>query len=112
MRPGEIVRSGARITTFEKLPTDCDGEPWAGCRIVTVAELFAAAGHPVPEGDFPLLYDDVDDNWYRPDFVWFDGDKWVVDDGIADRAKSPDLSRLPALDAWDALPQIVKAVVK
>ena len=109
MRPGEIIRDGGgRIMEWD-IAIHLHDE----CSMVTVAEMFEAAGHPVPKGGFPLLYDDVDDNWYRPDFVWFDGDKWVVEDeGMPDRAKSPDLSRLPALDAWDALPEVVKAVVK
>jgi hypothetical protein len=95
--------------------------------IVTVAESFAATGHPVPEGfyvsqlfgelcafcDTEPIRDQPCRKCFRlKPFVTPDGEQWEWSaDGVFDSTHMIDLSRLPALDAWDALPDVVKAVM-
>jgi hypothetical protein len=95
----------------------------------TVAEVFALAGHPVPDGarivaHFLILpggtASDVNRYWsYRIicDIGHFLDNQWQVDrineDDPTDitrviTAVSINLANLPAKDAWDALPEVVK----
>lgn len=97
---------------------------------MTVREAFALAGHPVPEGaelryvpDTPLY----DDAWIiylkepHTTITWFaprrndKGWEKEQDEDFSSHASQLttfDLSNLPAIDAYDALPEVVRAVVK
>lgn len=133
MRAGEIVRFDydniGRVAIIEyendarqegvQLGDLCrlEGHPcWitvASLEIVTVAELFDAAGHPVPKG--AMLYWDpwmagMWWFWTDRDTGFFDDDCWQLAHEV--RFAGHDLSRTPALDMWRCLPEIVKAVVK
>lgn len=164
MRAGEIVRFDydniGRVAIIEyendarqegvQLGDLCrlEGHPcWItvdSLEIVTVAELFAAAGHPVPEGailvrkTWTAVWERVRDGYASQESeersAWFaygptEQDGLLPEFNFSDNAwkrmrycvrdylkilQVPiiDLSRLPALDAWGALPEIVKAVVK
>ena len=148
MRLGEIIRDWeGNMGMFVMEQSNADGlncavvksrgwEQWLDldeCSIVTVAELFEAAGHPVPEGARLFAHFLVGDGMTASDvrryWGWrlitevghFLNGAWQVDKIDEANASDPiriisavsiDLSRLPALDAWDALPEIVKAVVK
>lgn len=136
MRAGEIVRIDEQICRVDRVDRELirigdDFRNADAAEIVTVAELFADAGHHYNTG-LPLFYT-VRDGWHTPG-KWWAGDRWAdkhvdaipkdfgetVADHIAKdetgrlRNISPaiNLSRLPALDAWDALPEVIKAVVK
>jgi len=87
--------------------------PMRELEIVTVAELFAAAGFPVPEGARIAM---TRGGWGFCEGVTVSlfGHAWTIYGGSILRPTDLkiDLSRLPALDAWDALPQIIKDAVK
>jgi hypothetical protein len=85
---------------------------------VTVREAFHNAGYPVPEG--PLYYAST---WWVPASFYSElytftptGDRWVyLEMHWADpfgHTANFDLSNLPAIDAYDALPEVVRKVVK
>ena len=98
---------------------------------MTVREAFEKAGHPVPEdamlvldyGKIAFLYGDkfrVTDNSTSRNIYRFETIKtlpescgWIASGsrelGHIDRV---DLSNLPAIDAIDALPEVVRKVVK
>ena len=94
--------------------------------IVTIADAFALAGHPVPEGR-EIHWQQVrsdDDKHYEFYQIWQDDGRWMVApfrDGEwlyrdncwqSSPVVSPALSRLPVSDAFDALPELVqKALV-
>lgn len=137
MRTGEIVRIDEQICRVDSVDRELiriggDFRNADAAEIVTVAELFEAAGHPVPGGRLVcyMLLAKTDSHqvtlgnrsWVsnqcglRGYFVFLNGG-WVREDTeeidcieVAANA-SIDLSRLPALDAWDALPEVIKAVV-
>lgn len=147
MREGEIVRvpdayqpDGSFGAIAKAYPTGM-GDAGVGekcwpvdlLEIVTVAELFEAAGHPVPEGARLFAHFLVGDGMTASDvrryWGWrlitevghFLNGAWQVDKIDEANASDPirvisavsiDLSRLPALDAWDALPEVIKAVVE
>lgn len=81
-------------------------------KTITVAEAFALAGHPLPEGGFlvPNIHRiwqvhthegytrSFDDGWEKPSAIYGDTDI--------------DLRNLPARDAWNALPEIVREAVE
>lgn len=141
MRPGEIVRFDydniGRVAIIEyendarqegvQLGDLCrlEGHPcWItvdSLEIVTVAELFEAAGHPVPDESYLVLEEmnrygvcawlAVHSTGTTLHFRSLNGE---IGWRSSARSNAPpySLSRLPALDAWDALPECVKAVVK
>lgn len=136
MRDGEIVRDRSGVI-FRRLADgkDYDGyyRPEFRLEIVTVGGLFAAAGHSVPEGARLFAHFLVGDGMTASDvrryWGWrlitevghFLNGAWQVDKIDEANASDPirvisavsiNLSRLPALDAWDALPEIIKAVVR
>lgn len=79
---------------------------------MTVREAFAAAGHPVPEG-YELACSWHDDCWFArkgEDYVVFGPELEGVSIRVIN-AVGINLSNLPAIDAYDALPDVVKAVV-
>lgn len=117
MREGEIVRDGGgRIMEWD-IAIHIHDE----CSIVTVAELFKAAGHPVPEGAKLYRYS-CEPESLPLDWIWQCSGKSAIFDDLKGEwgvvfnnphfVADPDLSRLPALDAWYALPGVIKAVVK
>lgn len=131
MRDDEIVRKGkfSRIRRYRDIPTDIDGQAWDhGVEIVTVGELFAAAGHPIPDDGYlcqlfgelcvfrdcePLRDQPCRKRFRLKLFDRLEGEKWEwAADGVFDSTNMIDLSRLPALDAWNALPEVVKDVAE
>lgn len=113
MRHGEIVRNGSGCIL--RLDANCTyGKN--EFKLVTVAELFDAAGHPVP--GVTVGYACSVGIWKSRDaegFGWhFNDMTWERHPTVPGKTFAPriDLSRLPALDAWDALPEVIKAVVK
>lgn len=124
MRDGEIVRDRSGVI-FRRLADgkDYDGyyRPEFRLEIVTVGELFAAAGHPVPDESYLVLEEmnrygvcawlAVHSTGTTLHFRSLNGE---IGWRSSARSNAPpySLSRLPALDAWDALPEIIKAVVK
>lgn len=131
MRDGEIVRiPDGRICRLEDLPYRGVIMPDDAPSIVTVGELFAAAGCPIPADCIyaeatgslaafrEISPDDCGGNRQAHRFLLEtihtaseSRHEWVHD-GTWRPNRLIDISRLPALDAWDALPQVVKAVVK
>jgi len=137
MRLGEIVRTPDG--DFLRYVAECeyldhgDGPFWElssgtywrcgipGLEIVTVAELFEAAGHPAPEGAKLYRYS-CEPESLPLDWIWQCSGKSAIFDDLKGEwgvvfnnphfVADPDLSRLPALDAWYALPGVIKAVVK
>lgn len=101
-----------------------------GKTIMTVREAFEKAGHRIPRGNkiiFRLVVtssmmvgDGASMCWFavgNGEF-WF-GDTWVHFGetshhpiNVSHSSIDPDLSNLPAIDAYDALPDVVKKVVK
>lgn len=96
---------------------------------MTVREAFAKAGHPVPErwkivpmlGTIGVLAENRDklgetwvSDWYEfASADTIDGETWMlIHKGQRDTAKVIDLSNLPAVDAYDALPECVQKVVE
>ena len=97
--------------------------------VLTVSELFEAAGHPVPQ-DAEIYYDhqyqsgaESFGDWWAWSTLcaysvwWPNADEWEEPNETepkpwASSRAWANLSRLPAGDAWDALPDVVKAVVK
>lgn len=89
--------------------------------VVTVAELFEAAGHPVPDESYLVLEEmnrygvcawlAVHSTGTTLHFRSLNGE---IGWRSSARSNAPpySISRLPALDAWDALPEVIKAVVK
>jgi hypothetical protein len=93
---------------------------------MTVREAFEKAGHPVP-GNKPLhiyLWDRVDvcvgyeDAFIEQDDAWrlytaYGVMGWYPECVYDDHLKigEVDISNLPAIDAYEALPDVVKAVV-
>lgn len=115
MREGEIVRT-ASGSFHRAFPSHYFPIP-EPCEIVTVGELFAAAGFAVPGvvvgyGNYvnPRQWITRDSEGKGHHF----GEGWIGHPTVPGREYLPhiDLSRLPALDAWDALPDVIKAVVK
>ncbi len=101
--------------------------------IATVADVFEYAGFPVPDGmivaqmfgelhlshDKGEVFEGSSGKQSVSDFYSFletkalNGPKWGwIKDGVRGNAKLIDLSRLPASDAWDALPEAVRAAVE
>lgn len=87
-------------------------------QVVTVGELFEAAGHPVPEGanlviDSGIWFASIDDEQRREKRTscYRFKDQWHEEPGYA-AVHGIDIYRLPALDAWSALPFIIRSVVK
>lgn len=89
---------------------------------VTVREAFALAGFPVPEGakivyEFPAGMRFIKDYGSQMEELSFEDGFIVSSESLswglcAKIAKaSPDLSSLPAIDAYDALPEIVRAAL-
>ena len=143
MRVGEIVRVNdkeiARVLTIEAT----EPKPTYGLtigntgpfrrifglyelEIVTVEELFAAAGFPIPEGaklvaylnglsEVEWGYGVMENGGIHLSRIWVRGGSWSdMNHSTVHYASSvlPDLRRLPALDAWDALPEVVQQVVQ
>lgn len=131
MRDGEIVRDSSGVI-FRRLAdgNDYDGyyRPEHRLEIVTVAELFEAAGCPVPRDGYlcqlfgelcvfrdcePLRDQPCRKRFRLKLFDRLEGEKWEwAADGVFDSTNIIDLSRLPALDAWNALPEVIKAAVR
>ena len=90
---------------------------------LTVADLFREAGFPVPEDQDRLIYSEREWIAYNSEgggaFYW-DSEHWQYvseedlrgGDGNWIEYERPNLARLPAADAWDCLPEVVKAIVK
>lgn len=87
-------------------------------QLLTVADLFHEAGFAVPPGakifhcvDGPYQWRHVygDPACLVHSYGWDRGQWWRT--GTVYTNDRPDLSRLPAADAWDCLPDVVKAVV-
>lgn len=88
---------------------------------MTIREAFAKAGHPVPAGAKIYANAVVNEEWNwwydfdnkaRACFVWDDGD-WSQENGIDDVYMIfVPLDNLPAIDAFDALPECVRKEVK
>jgi hypothetical protein len=127
MRDGEIVRIRDVFTRIESAVHDygyCNDQ----IEVATVAELFEAAGCPVPRDGYlcqlfgelcvfrdcePLRDQPCRKRFRLKLFDRLEGEKWEwAADGVFDSTNMIDLSRLPALDAWNALPEVIKAVVK
>lgn len=131
VRPGEIVRvSNGLIGTWcarGEFNASCihhkhrEGMAYTSVlesdvEIITVAELFKAAGHPVPEGG-PLVVD-AGLRWaviLERNFWSFTSPPWRSFPAQYVHAELirtlVDLSRTHALDAWAAIPDEIKAVV-
>lgn len=128
MRDGEIVRTNAnQIGRYEAIETNANlmgvvlGTVYQpeDLEIVTVAELFSIANNSVPDEATLVYYGGV---WHAEtdkcywNFESVNGNPhrwWSHSHPLATRTFQglPDLSRLPAIDAWDALPDVVKAVM-
>lgn len=140
MRVGDIVKyldSGhitrvATVTDGYSPGTTTQGESmaWPHCwEIATVSDLFREAGFPVPEGARLVFSNQFGRTWawchkQSDNGVFVDAAVWRIDESymswITGNVKLenfwafdfPDLSRLPAADAWDCLPDSIKAVVR
>lgn len=90
-------------------------DPICEMQLVTVSMGFALAGFPVPFSDGYLIQAVRLGlgsgvcwgwlSWCKGKRLTFSGDKWV---NTICEADSPDLARLPILDARDVLPAIVR----
>lgn len=122
MKEGEIVRiPDGRISRYAPTLTDEPSDLTDYLEIVTVAELFEAAGHPVPDESYLVLEEmnrygvcawlAVHSTGTTLHFRSLNGE---IGWRSSARSNAPpySISRLPALDAWDALPECIKAVVK
>lgn len=90
---------------------------------ITVRDLFGSAGFPVPEGaklSIGTYHCGHSEFWaYCLNGKWFDFTCMLEQNELQwnktvepENDKLADLSRLPAADAWDCLPEVVKAVVR
>jgi hypothetical protein len=130
VKNGEIVRTPAgSIARFNALSAHPLDFPEDSLEVITVAEMHKAAGCPIPKGCIYALAtgtlaafreinpDDCGNRrahrFLLESIVTADGVKhdWVQD-GTWNPERMIDLSRLPALDAWEHLSEFVKAVVK
>lgn len=135
-RIGRVVdkhhSSGSVVVDFD----GTDNGPWCEpehLAVVTVADVFKCAGFPVPDnmivaqmfGELNLFHDkgevfegssgkqSVSDCYSFRETKALNGPKWGwIKDGSRGNAKLIDLSCLPASDAWDALPTVVRAAAE
>lgn len=124
MRKGEIIRTPTGIVRCDP----DDHEDWLFSlryEIATVGDLFEAAGYRIPTGCIYArvlgelaAFREIPDGGYAR-FVFraistANGTlyAWVAEGVWSRQGGYVDLSRLPALDAWEYLPESIKAVVK